>query len=140
MKRWHTIKNNVGYFKAKVPFEYSYPSMVIGWLYDEKKNCLGMTAIAESRLIPVVNLTLAKVNKYIQQKYPEIELVKGKGYFYVYSKNDAIGLKLAGLFTTTIAVYSLNECTIERWLELVEYVLADSERIAYDRQPVYTAK
>jgi hypothetical protein len=84
-----------------------------------------------------MKLTLSKVNKYIQTKYPEIELVKGENYFYVASDNDEIALKLARLFSTSIYVSKLNNVSLDKWLEYVEYVLEDSERSSVDREPVY---
>jgi len=86
------------------------------------------------------NITLEKVNKYIQSIYPEIELVKGKGYFYVYSDNEEIGLKLSGLYTTSISVCNIRDLNLYLWLERVEYVLNDSYRYIGEREPVYIEK
>lgn len=70
--------------------------------------------------------TLKAINKIINTRFPFVELVKGEGYFYV-SPNDRATEKyrlfIAGLFTTSIGVYTLNEYTPERWLEAVATIL-----------------
>lgn len=85
-------------------------------------------------------LTLKKINAELQKKYPGIELVRGQGYFYVYSEDDDLGLKLAGLYTTSIPVDKLNQMTMEKWIEAVEYVLKDMQRLPYARCPVFDIK
>lgn len=84
----------------------------------------------------MLRLTLAKVNKHIQAKYPLIQLVKGEGYFYVHSDDDAMGLKLAMLFTTSIPVYAINQLTIGGWMDSVEYVLRDGQQVEWNRNPI----
>jgi len=82
-------------------------------------------------------LTLAKVNAEIQAKYPGIELVRGKGYFYIDSKDEALALKIAGLYTSSIYVNSLNQASLEQWMKYVEFVLIDGYRFEFDRSPVF---
>lgn len=64
----------------------------------------------------MLRLTLAKVNKHIQTKYPLIQLIKGNGYFYIASDDDAMVLKLAALYTTSIPVYAINHLTLGGWI------------------------
>jgi hypothetical protein len=68
--------------------------------------------------------TLAMVNKAIQAKYPTIMLVKGEGYFYIASNDDEMGLKIAGLYTSSIPVYSINQLSIEKWVAEVDQLVA----------------
>jgi hypothetical protein len=82
-------------------------------------------------------LTINKINARIQERFSGIKLTRGKGYFYLYSDDEVLALKLAALHTTTISVYSLNQVTMDRWMEFVEYVLKDSERNPSDRCPVF---
>lgn len=69
--------------------------------------------------------TIAEVNKAIQQKFPDVILVKGHKYFYISSDNEEMGLKIAGLYTTSISVFSLGQQTIEKWVQDVEHLLSD---------------
>lgn len=84
-------------------------------------------------------LTLKKINKAIQEKYPEIYLVRSteKNYFYLHSDNQVLALKLAGLYTTSIFMHSINQANLERWIQFVDFVVEDRERIATERQPVF---
>ena len=140
MKRWYKFDKGDGFFQAETPFQYAtpeYENMVLGWLHDADKKPICMTTASKFALVPVGRLSLKLVNEYIQIKYPEIELVKGNGYFYVYSDNDTVGLKLAGLYTTSIGVCHLKHASIEKWREMVDYVLMDSDRHESEREPVY---
>lgn len=138
MKRWYTFNDgNKGYFEAKTPFQYTDGDNVIGWLHDEEKNSLGMTTIPKHLLVPMGRFSLKLVNEYIQILYPEISLAKDNGYFYIYSDNDAVALKLAALGTTSISVCHLNQGTIEKWREWVQSALNDSQRNQWEREPVY---
>ena len=76
-------------------------------------------------LIAVKNkrITIAQVNRAIGEKFPDVFLAKGEGYFYIASDNEEMGLRIAGLYTTSIPVYKLNEQTIEGWVRDVELLL-----------------
>jgi hypothetical protein len=67
--------------------------------------------------------SLQQVNKALQEKFPGIFLTRGKGYYYIWSDDETIQLKLAGLYTTSIPVYSIKEQTVERWIEDVKELL-----------------
>lgn len=84
----------------------------------------------------MLRLTLAKVNKHIQAKYPLIQLVRGEGDFYIASEDDAMALKLAALYTTSIPVHAINNLTLGGWMDSVEYVMRDAQRNQYDRNPI----
>lgn len=140
MKRWFKFDKGDGFFKAEVPFQYEgpeYENMVIGCLYDAKLKNFGMATASKFALVPVGRLSLKLVNEYIQILYPEISLAKDNGYFYIYSDNDAVGLKLAALGSTSISVCHLNHGTIEKWREWVTSALNDSQRNELEREPVY---
>lgn len=79
-------------------------------------------------------LTIKAVNKAIQAKHPHVELVKGKGYYYIASDHEATALKLAGLYTTSIPVYSLNHMPLEKWLTSVDSLLNEDENRGYGDQ------
>jgi hypothetical protein len=140
MKRWFKFDKGDGVFKADVPFQYEgpeYENMVIGTLYSDDLKNLGTATASKFALVPVGRLSLKLVNEYIQIKYPEISLAKDNGFFYIYSDNDAVALKLAGLGCTSIGVCHLNHGTIKQWREWVESALNDSQRNELEREPVY---
>lgn len=85
-------------------------------------------------------LTLAKVNKAINAKYPGVQLTKGEGYFYLYSDDKEIGLKICGLYTSSIGVFAINHLNLEQWLMHVNRVLNDAERLETEREPVFAKK
>lgn len=72
-------------------------------------------------------INIKQVNEAINKKWPELklELVKGFGYFWVDSNDENISLKLNNLYTTSIPVSSINQLTIEKWVDSVEFVLKD---------------
>lgn len=70
---------------------------------------------------------LKEVNREIHRIFPTVNLVRGNGYFYIASDDDEMGLKIAGLFTTSIPVCYLHEQTIEQWVKDVKYLMADPD-------------
>lgn len=86
-------------------------------------------------------VTLKKVNKAIQAKYPGVKIMRGHGgYLYVgaIDTESDIATKIAGLYQTTISgmSYRLNSVPVERWVQEVEYVLRDSYLMnEFDRNP-----
>jgi hypothetical protein len=66
--------------------------------------------------------TLKQVNKEIQKKIGNIVLQKGKGYFYVSSDDNKIGLKLSSLYSTSIYVCHLNQQSMEDWVKDVREI------------------
>jgi len=80
--------------------------------------------------------TLKQVNLALQTELPGIKLVKGKGYYWVWSDDDKLQDQLAGLYSTTIGVYHVSQQTVEQWIDDVKRVLTDWERSLYDRKPV----
>lgn len=63
--------------------------------------------------------TLKKVNEAIEKAFPNVFLVKGEGYFYIASDDEATGLKIAGLFQTSVYVCNLSAYTPEQWVNEV---------------------
>lgn len=55
-------------------------------------------------------LTLNKVNKEIKKIVPDVELVKGDGYFYFVGKSVELN------YSTSVMVNSLNQLTLDQWL------------------------
>lgn len=73
----------------------------------------------------MARITLKTVNKAIEAKFPKVRLEKGKGYFYIYSDDDEMALKIAGLHTTSIYCYQISQQSVERWVGDVEILLKD---------------
>lgn len=81
--------------------------------------------------------TLKTVNKAIQQKWPHVELVQGKDYFYIAGLNDEWGLKIAALYQQGIYVANLNQQPVERWVKDVELLLLDKHQLnELERNPI----
>jgi len=70
-------------------------------------------------------IRIAQVNKAIHNVYPTINLIKGDGYFYIYSNDAVMALRIAGLFTSSIAVYKINDLTIDQWVDSVKQLFKD---------------
>ena len=68
--------------------------------------------------------TLKQVNNSIQKEIGNFTLVKGEGYFYIYSEDYELDLKLKSLYTTSIYVCHLNHQSIKDWLEDVKYIVS----------------
>lgn len=85
-------------------------------------------------------LTLAKVNKAINAKYPGIQLTKGEGYFYLFSDIEAIELKICHLFTSSIYVSAINHLSLDQWLMHVNRVLNDADQLETEREPVFAKR
>lgn len=66
---------------------------------------------------------ILEVNKALAKAHPGIFLVRGEGYYYVASDDKEIGLKLAGLYTTSIPVYSITFLSVEDWIDQVSTIL-----------------
>lgn len=66
--------------------------------------------------------SLSQVNKAIQKQIGNVTLFKGEGYFYVWSEDQELGLKLAELESTSIYVRYLNQQSLEEWLEDVKRI------------------
>lgn len=60
-----------------------------------------------------------QVNKHLKH-LGDVKLIKGEGYYYIYSDDEEMSLKIAGLYTSSIHVHKLNQQTIARWVEDVE--------------------
>lgn len=67
--------------------------------------------------------SLIQVNKELHKTHPKIDLVRGEGYFYISSFDEEVGLMLAGLYTTSIPVYSIKHQSVDRWLQDIETLL-----------------
>ena len=67
----------------------------------------------------MTNLRIATVNKAVN--HPNVELVKGAGYFYfVYDKGEAYK-------TRSVMVYSLNELSLDQWVDEAKDLIAEME-------------
>lgn len=70
---------------------------------------------------------LKHVNNAIKRKFALVGLAKSEGCFFVFSDDDAMANKLAGLPTTTIYVCYLNHLTVDEWVRLVGEIVAEAE-------------
>jgi hypothetical protein len=71
----------------------------------------------------MARLTIKTVNKAIQKVHPQIELVRGEGYFYIVGMDDLMKDKVCMLYSTSIPVYRLSHLTLEQWVESVNDLL-----------------
>lgn len=74
-----------------------------------------------------IRITLKQVNKAIQKIHPEVELVKGEGYFYVAGITESMRLTIAGFYETSIYVYRINHQSIERWVDDVNRIMKQAK-------------
>ena len=68
-------------------------------------------------------ITMNQVNEAIQKEFPTVFLVKDNGYFFIASDDKEWGLKIAGLYQTSIYTAKLNYQPIERWVEDVRQLI-----------------
>lgn len=65
-------------------------------------------------------LTLKRINKEIAARGWQVELVRGKDYFYL------DGEDMSWAYSSTIAVYRLKHMTLERWMRRIEDIVMES--------------
>ena len=65
--------------------------------------------------------TLKNIQAHIDKKYPDlgIEFVRGRGYFYFVTDDP-------GLEIDSIYVCYLKQCSLERWVEMVDGNIEDA--------------
>lgn len=66
---------------------------------------------------------LGKLNAVISREFPNVKLVRGKGYFYIASDDEEMALKIVGLYTSSIPVYSLKHQSVAKWINDVRNLL-----------------
>ena len=66
-------------------------------------------------------LTLKQVNREIQKRGWNVELIKDKDHFYVF------GDDVDYAYSTTIGVYRINHLTIEQWMTRIQSIVDDSK-------------
>lgn len=79
--------------------------------------------------------TINQVQKEIKKLFPLIELIKGEGYFWIWSEDEETAKKIGQLFSTSIYVDKICHLSMEQWIQSVKSVLADTE--GQKRNPVY---
>jgi hypothetical protein len=67
--------------------------------------------------------TLRQVNQAIAERYPDVKMTRGRGYYYLCSDNQEVAWKLAGLPSTSICIYSVRDVSIEAIMEMVDQVM-----------------
>lgn len=86
---------------------------------------------------PLVNkkrITLKQVNDAIQKVYPTVFLVKDRNYFFIASDDNEWGLKIAGLYQSSIYVAKLNQLTIDQWVDEVKVLFENKTHFYYEKQ------
>ncbi len=72
-------------------------------------------------------VNIKSLNKAIHAKYPHVKLRRGKGYYYIYSDDEATADKIAALYTTSIYVYRLNHLSMDQWMSEVDTLMEGKE-------------
>lgn len=71
--------------------------------------------------------TLKTVNNYLQSHTPELELVKGEGYFYFIDTltDDQIKSRFDGFYEVPDSIYVCHLChlSLEKWREVIDGAL-----------------
>lgn len=67
------------------------------------------------------DFTLRDINR--EAKKYDLELVKGRGYYYWWGLSNKMKLITAGLYSTSVSVYNLNDLSYKQWMdELMDIV------------------
>lgn len=70
--------------------------------------------------------------------YPGVIVAKGEDYFYLTSYDEAVGLLLAGIYSTSIYVYKVNDLDLAGWervvRNLLKHVLATAPKFILKRK------
>lgn len=74
-------------------------------------------------------ITLNQINKEIQKKHPHVYVVKGEGYFYLWSDDDKTALFLAGLYENAIYAYRVNHLTLTQWAARVDDIILHDRNV-----------
>jgi hypothetical protein len=72
-----------------------------------------------------MSISIKQINNRIQKQIGDVQLVKGKGYFYLTSEDEGIALYLASLYSTSIFVPHLKFQSVEEWVADVENIMSD---------------
>jgi hypothetical protein len=67
--------------------------------------------------------TLKKLNKNLKILYPNIQVAKGEGYFFIYSDDKYMGEFLSSKYTTSIHVNKVNDLTLNQWIEEIKLLI-----------------
>ena len=79
-----------------------------------------------------MRLALKTINKEIQKHFPQLELVKGEGYFYFISDD----VDIYGLDSTSIYCYKLNDLSLNSWISEAENVDKKLTEYKRDKTPI----
>lgn len=72
---------------------------------------------------------IIQVRKHIQKKYPDLNLIRGKGYFYFVSDtNEKLSYDLnSKLDTTSVLVCNIYDLTLDQWLLEADEIMTKIE-------------
>lgn len=72
--------------------------------------------------------SLPELNKFIAKFWPNIKIKKGNGYFYLYSNDEEIDLKISGLYSSSVeGMWPLSAFTFEQWKSAIKQTLDDDQ-------------
>lgn len=64
--------------------------------------------------------SLMQIRRYIQTKYPTLDLGKGNGYYWFFSEDEKLGNAISSLNTSSVYVASLKQLSLEEWMQEAE--------------------
>jgi hypothetical protein len=71
--------------------------------------------------------TIKQLNKFIQAKYPGLEVVKHHdtlGSFYWHSDNEELSVHIAGLYSSTVeGVVKITQQSFDRWMDEADEIM-----------------
>ena len=70
--------------------------------------------------------TIKNINKYLQAKVPQLQFVKGHGYFY-FSHADDVPEEQCYIMPESIYTYALHQLDWERWTWEIDRAVAQFE-------------
>tara|TARA_R110000824_G_scaffold139019_1_gene303941 strand:- start:344 stop:685 length:342 start_codon:yes stop_codon:yes gene_type:complete len=82
--------------------------------------------------------TIKNINKYLQAKVPQLQFVKGRGYFY-FSHADDVPEDESYIMPDSIYTYALHQLDWERWTWEIDRAVAQFEIDNENTDPIVKA-
>ena len=72
---------------------------------------------------------LPELNRFVRSIWPDIRVKRGKGYFYIYSPDEATDLKIAGLYSSSLeGIWPLESTSFKLFQGSIQDTLDDWQR------------
>ena len=68
--------------------------------------------------------SLAQLRKFLQKKYPLIDIARGSGYYYFYSEDAETSIQLNKNPSTSVYVFNCKELSFEQWMRDLDEMLS----------------